>query len=1212
MAKYPQGITSFIPTYQPFQLDWNVLAQNVQLKQSRYDKNWESLNNVYGSLYNADVSNPESQKVKDNLLKQIDFNVRRVTGMDLSLKQNVTQAQQIFKPFYENTNLVADIVRTSEYKSEFSKGKSFATSKNKTEHDMYWGGGLQYLGNKMEEFKSLPFDQLSSFEKFEYVPYVNTDKVMREIQKEMGNVKIMQKNGSYWVTTQNGELLKQPLQDRFRQALASDPRVMDVYNVEAYNMGEAKIRNKMSEDPNLSRQDAERIYLNEELVPVRNQQQKALKNIKTEKETVQKKIDDLQIKSKNNPTKDVDNSLQQYEQYLSDLEQMEESMTATLETLTGNVTSTGNTEGGSSLDPEDLKSLRYGVDVNLASLLLQGDINKTAESMSQANFEQTYKADEFAKTAFSKRLELDNYQKKKFIDASAKTGRFPYLFTDKNGQPVYIPWADERSIETKKAAQKAYEKELADKIKSGEWENTPDGPRPSQINNYTTSKNIQGAVPGSIGKDDINYIIDENAREVRKGIKQSEMNMKSILKNMLNDGTATPAQVYDILNTGKSRYEQRVFNDAKEQVANGTLSVQDAYALIRAKLQAPYQTELEKEAGVNLDPRLGKDQMGREHFNNVSEEEQFNRISKMLAPPTPVDQDGVKVMSSSSINKDQVYSPISEKYEDWELGYVIDNYKAFVKQNHELMSEATQLKNQEIFNLSYDIDDYQSIEKSASEANAKLAMEETALLIDYGNKVGGNTAERAHLMNIFDPILNRYRTASYEEYVRGTLNMYNPQQLEKSHNLTLSGMATNFAKGFGMGAVSGTFMESVPAWGTVGHLLWSTGTGLVTMLTPAAVDAGEDLLNTYYYDDDGEIFVEGMPAQREISGYDFDSKGLQVIEDFSADLLTFKGRGNNLSHEYNAYLKEIDRLYEEEELKTRLPGTQNFEDANTLSSGFGKTTMTSPSIRVNQKMPTTQNYKAYFSQVKPSLKGVEIKAESDGDDLENVSVHGVSEADYEKSSEEFGNEELTDLANLVLTDLVDFPNKDEDNKLNYFDIAISPISKNSTNQAAIVVWPNEKYIDQKLSLIYPESDDKDKKANLKIQWLNKNQGLAMNVPLQFVENTDLYNNQFKDEITQRLSNEEVVSYDSPYPGYRIDFQSVSGDNTNLIKVIKYFPTYDVFTGETIINRAVVEEAILGVNAKKVRNYFLNDEVPSLVKQENARFQQFQSQSQTKE
>jgi len=1192
MAKYPQGITSFIPTYQPFQLDWNVLAKNVQLKQSRYDKNWESLNNVYGSLYNADVSNPESQKVKDNLLKQIDFNVRRVTGMDLSLKQNVTQAQQIFKPFYENTNLIADVVRTSEYKSEFAKGKGYATSKNKTEHDMYWGGGLQYLGNKMEEFKSLPFDKLSSFEKFEYVPYVDTDKVMREIQKEMGNVKVMQKNGSYWVTTQNGELLKQPLQDRFRQALASDPRVMDVYNVEAYNMGEAKIRNKMSQDPNLSRQDAERIYLNEELTPVRDEQQRLLKNLKTEKETVQKKIDDLQIKSKNNPTKDVDTSLQQYEKMLSDLEQAEESMTATLETLTGNVTSTGNTEGGSPLDPEDLKSLRYGIDVNLASLLLQGDINRTAESMSMANFEQTFKADEFAKTAFSKRLELDNYQKKKFIDASAKTGRFPYLFTDENGQPIYIPWADERSIEAKAAAQKAYEKELKDKIKTGEWEETPDGPRPSQKNNYVTNKNIQGATPGNISKDDVNYLIDENEAKVREGIKQSQVNMKNILRNMLNDGTASPTQVHDILNTGKSRYEQKVFNEVKEQFNNGTLSAEDAYALIRTKLQAPYQTELDKEAGVNLDPRLGKDQLGREHFNTVSEEEQFDRVSKLLDTST----------SLYGLDKSQSFY----------LGYVIDNYKTFVKQNHELMSEAAQSQNQEIFNLSYDIDDYEAIEKTAAEANAKLAMEETALLIDYGKKVGGNTSDRAHLMNVYDPILNRYRTASFPEYVRQVVNIYSPQQLEKTNNLTLSGMAHNFAVGFGTGAAMTAGMNLAVGPGTVANMAWAVGGGLTTMVSAAIFDGAEDLLNTYYYDDDGEIFIEGMPSQRQISGYDFDSEGLQVAEDAAADLLTFRGRGNNLRHEYNAYLKEMDRLYKDEELKTRIPGTQNFVDANTLSSGFGKTTMGSPSIRVNQKMPTTQNYKAYLSQVRPSLKAVEIKAEADDEPLENVSVHGVSSADYEKSSDEFGNEELTNLANLVLTDLVDFPNKDEDNKLDYFDIAISPISKNTAKQAAIVVWPNEKYVDQKLALIYPESDDKDKKANLKTQWLNKNQGLAMNVPLQFVQNTDLYNNQFKDDITQRLANGEIPYYESSYPGYGIDFKSVSGDNTGLIKVTKYFPVYDVFTGETTINRAVVEEAILGVNAKAVRNNFLNNEVPSLVKQENARYQQMNSQSQTKE
>ena len=175
MATYPQGITTFIPSYQPFQLDWNVLARNVQLKQTKYDKNWQKLNNIYGALYNSQVSNPESMKVRDNLLKQIDFDVRRVSGLDLSLQSNVTQAEQIFKPFYENKNLIADIVKTKEYNNAVAYGQSLKTSKNKDERDMYWGGGFEYLNNRMEEFKALPFDQISGFGNFKYTRYVNVD-----------------------------------------------------------------------------------------------------------------------------------------------------------------------------------------------------------------------------------------------------------------------------------------------------------------------------------------------------------------------------------------------------------------------------------------------------------------------------------------------------------------------------------------------------------------------------------------------------------------------------------------------------------------------------------------------------------------------------------------------------------------------------------------------------------------------------------------------------------------------------------------------------------------------------------------------------------------------------------------------------------------------------------------------------------------------------
>ena len=53
-------------------------------------KHWKKLNNVYGSLLYADTTHEQSQEVKDQLKNEIDFNLRRVSGLDLSLEQNVT------------------------------------------------------------------------------------------------------------------------------------------------------------------------------------------------------------------------------------------------------------------------------------------------------------------------------------------------------------------------------------------------------------------------------------------------------------------------------------------------------------------------------------------------------------------------------------------------------------------------------------------------------------------------------------------------------------------------------------------------------------------------------------------------------------------------------------------------------------------------------------------------------------------------------------------------------------------------------------------------------------------------------------------------------------------------------------------------------------------------------------------------------------------
>ena len=69
-------------------------------------------------------------KKKDELLKQIDFNLRRVSGMDLSLEQNVNQAMQVFRPFYEDKYLMKDMAYTKNWMNTYNGAQNLVNSKD--------------------------------------------------------------------------------------------------------------------------------------------------------------------------------------------------------------------------------------------------------------------------------------------------------------------------------------------------------------------------------------------------------------------------------------------------------------------------------------------------------------------------------------------------------------------------------------------------------------------------------------------------------------------------------------------------------------------------------------------------------------------------------------------------------------------------------------------------------------------------------------------------------------------------------------------------------------------------------------------------------------------------------------------------------------------------------------------------------------------------
>jgi hypothetical protein len=247
MATYIQGVTDYIPDFQPFQPDYNFYNNVLQAKQNQYDKNYKQLNNLYGQLYYQDVTRDSSNKMKDDYLKNIDYELKRVSGLDLSLEQNVEQAKQIFRPIYENKNLMKDMALTKNYTDEKSRALALATSKNKEDRGAYWDVGIKDMDYRLEEFKNADESEVLNFGNIMYTPNVNATKQYLDMAKEYNlSVDITEPDasGMYTVRQKNGDLIIPTLQKMFYADYINDPALQKKYSTEAYvkRKDEAKAR----------------------------------------------------------------------------------------------------------------------------------------------------------------------------------------------------------------------------------------------------------------------------------------------------------------------------------------------------------------------------------------------------------------------------------------------------------------------------------------------------------------------------------------------------------------------------------------------------------------------------------------------------------------------------------------------------------------------------------------------------------------------------------------------------------------------------------------------------------------------------------------------------------------------------------------------------------------------------------------------------------
>lgn len=236
MATYLQGVTDVIPAVQPWQPNFNFYQGMMERKQSKYDRGWQQGNNIYNSVLNSPMMREGNLAKRDKFFEDIDHQIKQIGGVDLSLQQNQTAANDIFKPFYEDNNIIKDIGFTNQYHSELRNAEQLRNCLDKEKcGNKYWSGGVRAMQHKAQEFRDASDEQALQMNAPKFVNYVNVMEKATKAAKEAGlSVEYEEKVGGYLVKTKNGPALAQPLMSYFMSRFGDDPEVQEYFGTKAY------------------------------------------------------------------------------------------------------------------------------------------------------------------------------------------------------------------------------------------------------------------------------------------------------------------------------------------------------------------------------------------------------------------------------------------------------------------------------------------------------------------------------------------------------------------------------------------------------------------------------------------------------------------------------------------------------------------------------------------------------------------------------------------------------------------------------------------------------------------------------------------------------------------------------------------------------------------------------------------------------------------
>ena len=422
MATYIQGLTDYIPQIQPFQPDFNFFQKALEMKQGQYEAGYNKISAVYGKLLNSDLMREPNVERRNEFFTGLDNEIKRLSGVDLSLPENVETASKLFQPLIDNDYFRADMSFTKRYRGEKSKADRLRNNPNPKDKGVTaWDVGDRALDYQAEDFAKSSDEESLNFAAPKYSPYVNATKDLFEFAKANDlNPETLSKQGGYIIKTTNGPQSIPTLQNVFSSLIVNDPRIKDMYSAQAY-VDRKNYMKTNAEKFGGDEMAAETEYLKTKVDEIntfyrtQNQTDTETKDkTKTTKKVLEKKIQTEGV----DPDLDKD-IVEMYRQVVKD-EQVIDAVTEKNDEVLSQTDAID-------FDAMDRQGLRYRVDNAMTYFLMDGLVTTTARDYAMSKMKVDSEVDQYALAATNHRYRLieenvrfDNDKTLKIMDIAGK------------------------------------------------------------------------------------------------------------------------------------------------------------------------------------------------------------------------------------------------------------------------------------------------------------------------------------------------------------------------------------------------------------------------------------------------------------------------------------------------------------------------------------------------------------------------------------------------------------------------------------------------------------------------------------------------------------------------------------------------------------------------------------------------------------------------